>query len=288
MPVVIAESKDDGIGGGTPDARSLLHICLDVATNVLIDEPNPYSLVSTLPEPLQTKMVVHLLSDRRELQDLKDDVDKIPLMDREKHLTIDTNAKFAADHAEIFDDLDYSLGEVLGDARLLPCWAAPGAAICTDPEVLLVENSTDSLLRFSICASFDYRTTSNCRHRKHLKMRDIISPQLLGQRLKLMQHEKDWKLEDPTYHDPTTWTHGALRLEVYLGDHDYFEDPNVGCVFMGDRDCVRGAEIYLNALLSPIDRIDRYGNHGEEDFARRLSKLLELAKVGKDSAANGS
>ncbi|KPI39254.1 uncharacterized protein AB675_5261 [Cyphellophora attinorum] len=285
MPVVIAEPKDGGDGERSQGARSLLHVCLDVATNVLPDEPNPYSLVSTLPELLQTKMAVHLLSDRRELQNVKTYMDKIPLMDQEKHLTIDRNAKFAADHPDIFDDLDYSLGEVLRAAGLLPRTAAPSAARCLDGEVLLVENTTDSLLRFSICATFEHRR-GRCRHRKHFKMGDLISPQLLERRLKLMKNERDWKLEDTNYDDPTTWTHGDLRLEVYLEDHD--EEPDVTCVFKGDIDCVRGAEIYLNALLSPIERIDGNSNYGEEAFARCLSKLLELAKVEKDSAANGS
>jgi hypothetical protein len=280
MPVVDAEPERDE---RPPGARSLRKICLDRTIKVMYDESTPFDMLAALPWKLQQDLWTQISADGLERINLQQQLDALPLMDREKCQGIDENADFIRRHPEDFGSIiiperteeAHFWSEFLQAADALQCRAADDTEVSDEDEVYLGKNSKDSLIRFSICAKFGYlRSRRDCSHVEHFRLEDLITSELISRRLEFLKDAPGCDLiEYDDYH--YKWTHGDLSVTV----SENFEEGSLGmwANFDGDRDSVRSAEVYLNALLSPIET--QFWGHlrGRNAFAKRYLKLVKPA-----------
>ncbi|KPI40077.1 uncharacterized protein AB675_11449 [Cyphellophora attinorum] len=197
MPTVIAEPKQ--LDAGSKGVRSLVQICLDGAANTMHAEPESLELFNKLNEECQQDLLSHILEDRQERQGLVVEALKakagLPLSDWEKQAGVDKNAEYIRTHAESFAD-DYKGSGTRYWLRF--CILADEIAerstaektVYYDTFVRLVENSTDSLMRFSVCTHLN-GVQHHCSHPQHFHLRDLISPQLLWDRMRKLAEELD-------------------------------------------------------------------------------------------------
>jgi hypothetical protein len=290
MSIVEAEPKRDECSRG---ARSLYQASLDHSADTLGSEPCPRDLFEKLPPTIQRDLLEALLDDRRKRQDLERRLTKLetttPLMDREVDLGIDKNAQFIQEHPQSF------IVEYLPDpANEKSFWrsflgamdtlqhSAEGQKLRNSAMVWLTENSEDSLIRFSICPTFEYgEEHSSCPHREHFLPESLISPDLLMCRLYILEKGDGCRIEKDSWLDEDeifgiTWTHDDLVVRMHRGS----SGPSVDVSWIGDGESIRSAEVYLNALLSPIES-DSWSSDwsskkmtGRNAFARRYVKLL--------------
>ncbi|KPI39446.1 uncharacterized protein AB675_5262 [Cyphellophora attinorum] len=276
MPVVLAEPKErEVLDHGRKGARALRQIALE---NALLDEPSPQALAEEIPWSVTRDMLIHLLNGRRqaeaEVSLLKD---SMPLMDREHFLGIDKNAEFVKEHHGSFNVglLDHQVpastweGVVKSAKELksLSTFVSRRTKIArTFRDVRLIENSGNSLLRYRMCKKIDHEAgTRSCKDDNHFKLEDLISPQLLKLRLEVLQSEWEWVDEGKDDEGDERWSHGDLRLTFGDGwfDVDHADlggfSPVFWAHFDGDEDSIMSANIYLNALLSPVEA-SSYGN----------------------------
>ncbi|KPI39980.1 uncharacterized protein AB675_11448 [Cyphellophora attinorum] len=289
MPIVEAEPKPDARLKG---ARSLFHICLDRTADML-DKPDSLDIFSTLDWKLQQDLLTHFSNDRRKRQDIErqQSVAKgsVPPIDWEKQIEFDPNKNFIHTHKEDFvtqdgrDFLDWVHDDDAASTSLLVrYWSdflrsvnllkSTGVrtkdSIYHENEVLLTENSHDSVIRYSVCHEY---FEDGCTHDEpeHLILHQLISGQLLLKRMKTLKNAPGCEYNEDSYEHPDriSLAHGALFVGV--DEHD------VWCKFWGDVDSVKSAEVYLNALLS---RIEEEGPYDEVErraaFARRYEEVL--------------
>ncbi|KPI35438.1 uncharacterized protein AB675_11692 [Cyphellophora attinorum] len=278
MPIVEAAPERDELPKGV---RSLRQICLDRAADAMLDTPGAYGMVTALPWSLQQDLWTLFMDDRREKQELKSLVNKLPLADREKLHDIDKNAQFIRDHPESFSveffpgfDVERNywtnfLGAINGIQRRTTEQHLSERRHLSEGvyEIYLVENSRDSLLRFSICMSHD------CSHQQHFALHELVSPELLMQRLHVLHNAPGCSLTDG-WSFLVRWAHGGLAITIDIVGSSFRIWANWDS--KGDRSGIRSAEVYLNAILSPIESDHWHSSKwtGRNAFARRYVKLL--------------
>jgi hypothetical protein len=184
MSVIVAEPKmRDSANHGAEGARPLRQIALE---NALLHEPDPHVLAEKLDWPILGDMLEHLLDGRQKAKEenslLKS---SIPLMDREHFLGIDKNAEFVKEHHTSFDvDLLYhevpagTWEGVVESAKQLKSSSTfvsrRTKAARTFRDVRLIENSGNSLLRYSMCTKLDHEAgTRYCKDDNHFKLEDL-------------------------------------------------------------------------------------------------------------------
>jgi hypothetical protein len=307
MSVVVAEPKRDT---QTQGARSLYQACLDRSASIMLDNPDSVDLITELPGTIQKDLWILVLGDRRDRQAVSQELaqlkSSIPLMDRELHLGIDNNRDFLRSHAEPFgdertDELDdpeaseddnHAEGSDKDNIRLYYDSAddlqrmafsrrkgstSPRLARDRGPHVYLVENSSDSLMRFSICTTFSPGSQPICTHAQHFRLDVLISPQLAKSRMDILWgHSWGWApgTKDPDYgkgQNCTVWEHGDVT--VVIDDEVDILASSLECRFSGDMSVARSDEIALNALLSPIE-LSMGENEARYNFAIRYMKVL--------------
>jgi hypothetical protein len=139
-----------------------------------------------------------------------------------------------------------------------------------DDEVHLVENSIDSLVRFSICKDMSMsgvRCTKE-EHKRHFELYQLISFDLLVDRLPSFP---GWE----SFHSETErvrWVLGAVEIQLE-------DNGAIYCYFLGNAHSLMSSEVCINALLSPLKDWQ-----GEAAFARRYSKFLQSVKAGLTTA----
>jgi hypothetical protein len=278
MPVVDAEPER-----GPQGPSSLRKICLDRAIDAMLNEPGPHHTFNTLPWNMQQEILSKLVEDRRERLRMEEQVYNVPLIDREKHNNVDENSRFIKNHPEDFKQNDFlGLDEInlfwsnfLRAADRLQSEAAAEAEECNEYGIHLIENTNDSLVRFSICTTFGDQPIQHdsCSRLKHCRLGDLITPGLLVSRLTVLRFARGCDLTKDDFH--ITWTHGDLVVEVDTNmDDGEPAEPYIWAYFEGDMHCLRSAEVYLNALLSPLETID-----GRIAFAKRYMKLVDLTST---------
>ncbi|KPI39211.1 uncharacterized protein AB675_5260 [Cyphellophora attinorum] len=254
--------------------------------DIMLEEPAPFEMVAALPWKLQQDLLTQVSADRREKLDSEKRRGPVPLIDQEQRDNRDANAEFIEKHAEHFvkwghpdlDTADAFWQNFLGWADSLQSSANEGADGVYDDPVLLVKNSDDSLIRFSICPRFVNEPSDyDCGHFEHFSLSDLISSELMVRRLPALADAPGGQFFD--HGDLYEWRHGELSVRI-AGDTEGLQGPGMWCDFIGDRDCVRSAEVYLNALLSPIE--EQYWNNrrGRTAFATRYMKLFESVDIG--------
>ncbi|KPI40127.1 uncharacterized protein AB675_11447 [Cyphellophora attinorum] len=285
---------------------SLYDTCLERTANVMINEPASYDMISTLPTTIQQDLWSLLLDDRRERQTTGKVIEQIkaalPLADWDKATRYDDNVNFIEAYPQSFDEAER------GDApyeTMVRHWRRfwdsvnnlQRDSVFKDPgrDVHLVENSLDSVVRYSICAS---KTTadsrglqrpSNCSHIQHFLLRDLTSPELLKERMKALE-DLPGCVYDSQEVPPDENGFGEIGdnfddLECRDFKVSIMDGISINCYFTGNMYSRRNAEVHLNALLSPLEMV--YGRpwykralEGRQyAFVVRYGKLLDDAAV---------
>jgi hypothetical protein len=274
-------ASDDDRSELPKGARSLCRVALECTADAMLSEPNSYDLISTLPWKLQQDLWKRLLDDRRERRQLEEELatKRTHLIDWEACNDVDRNYDFIQAHPEDFlqgyvkegDDswskfLNMALGSSFPDL--------PFNWVDWD-KVFVGESATDSLNRFKCC-----------RRWTDLEVDQIISADLMKARMAALQDAPNCdKYEERKDGSRSLSIRGVLLVEIEV-DTTNSDDPEpnyVKCMIPRNGDRKRFGELYLNALLSPIDLgasvdfgINSSGSNisGRNAFARRALKSL--------------
>ncbi|KPI44485.1 uncharacterized protein AB675_8322 [Cyphellophora attinorum] len=232
-------------------ARSLCQVALECSADAMLKEPNSYDLISNLPWKLQQDLWKHLLDDRRERQRLEEELAtrRDHLIDWELDNSVDRNYDFITAHPEDFlqgsvkeDDswstfLDLALGSSFPDLPIdRDNW----------DRAFMTESSTASLIRFKIGGWGDCPEVDQ-----------LISADLMRARMAALKDAPACdKYEERKDGSRLLSIKGVLLVEIEVDTWSDEPEPNsdyVRCTVPNDSERRRIAELYINALLSPID-----------------------------------
>jgi hypothetical protein len=233
MPIVEAEPKGTTQATGARSLSHIC--LDSVADAMLDDPSHSLEVFSVLDWKLQQDLLAQLLEDRQKKQELEEENScakaSVPLADWEAQIELDPNEDFIETNEEYFTDengenfLDVMYDtstptlekywsdflesadmpnskaprnpEPIGSVHILRSKAPRKSCkpIYDQEEVRLVENSTDSLIRFSICLE---DRCGFARH-KHFTLKQLISKDLLLHRMDALQNAPGCDYSNDSY-----------------------------------------------------------------------------------------
>ena len=278
-------------------ARRLRQTCLELAAEHMVHAEDSYELLSTLPWNAQKDIWDLIMAKHRDIKACEQAVAKLaPLADLERERNIDKNNEFLRRHATEYTDTGTYIESRRYEEpqywdrmwyyleRLNTAHGRRDRAVQqgTEKRARLVENSGNSILRFSLCIQGqfsldDFRASNNgtnkkaevpetsctnSSHGKHYDLGELITPTLAQKRVLIVERTGDW------YDEVVSYEYGGFEIclttmtSTYT-EHRVDDDP-------------RPAETFVNALLSPIDPTIGYRENRRE-MHNSATRYLRLA-----------